>query len=76
MGQGIRRDAASLVVINTIPLGVLSYMLFLQEKFGDPVAFVTVQKNWGRELRGPFAHTRDGLDALIPQQLAGGQRVL
>jgi hypothetical protein len=72
VGQGVRRDAASLAVINTIPLGLLSYMLFLQEKFGDPIAFATVQKNWGRELRGPLAYIGEGLDVLIHSRWRAG----
>lgn len=38
-----------------IPLGLLSYMLFLQLNFRDPLAFFTVQSAWNRQNIGPLA---------------------
>ncbi|MFH1508818.1 MAG: mannosyltransferase family protein [bacterium] len=33
-----------------IPLGIISYMIFLWNKFGDPLTFINAQKVWSREL--------------------------
>lgn len=55
MGRGIRDDWANLAVIFIVPLGLLSYMLFLHNQFNDPIAFSTVQSAWGREQIGPHA---------------------
>lgn len=55
MLNGIRTDWANLAVIFLVPLGLISYMLFLYINFNDPVAFSTVQGAWGREQIGFFA---------------------
>lgn len=52
---GIRRDWFHLLIICLIPLGLLSYMVFLKVQFNDPVAFSTTQSAWGREMLGPLA---------------------
>ena len=52
---GLKRDWIDILVIAVIPLGLLSYMFFLQQNFKDPVAFSTVQSAWGRENIGPWA---------------------
>lgn len=52
--RGLRTDWRSLAIICLIPLGLLTYMLYLYNTFGDPVAFSTTQSAWGRELVGPF----------------------
>ena len=53
--QGFKKDWIQLIVIAVIPLGLLSYMVFLKTNFGDPIAFSTVQSAWGRENIGPVA---------------------
>jgi hypothetical protein len=53
--QGVKRDWIHILVIAVIPLGILSYIVFLQQTFNDPVAFSTVQSAWGRENIGPWA---------------------
>lgn len=53
--HALRRDWANLAIICLIPLGLFSYMIFLNDQFHDPVAFSTVQSAWGREMLGPFA---------------------
>ena len=52
--RGLRTDWGNLVIICLIPLGMLSYMFYLYNTFGDPVAFSTTQSAWGREVVGPF----------------------
>ncbi|GAB4530061.1 MAG: membrane protein [Anaerolineae bacterium] len=53
--HALRTDWFNLLIICLIPLGLLSYMLFLQQQFGDPVAFSTTQSAWGRQMLGPIA---------------------
>jgi len=55
MLKGIKTDWVNLAVIFLVPLGLLSYMIFLHIQFNDPVAFSTVQSAWGREQIGPHA---------------------
>lgn len=52
---GLRRDWANLLILFMIPLGIVSYMIFLKVQFNDPVAFSTTQSAWGREMLGPLA---------------------
>ncbi len=52
--RGLRSDTRSLLTICMIPVGLLSYMLFLWLKFGDPVAFWTTQRAWGRQMGEPL----------------------
>jgi hypothetical protein len=63
--HGIKRDWMQLIVIAVIPLGLLSYMVFLQTNFGDPIAFSTVQSAWGRENIGPVAVVAQDIQALF-----------
>ncbi len=52
--KALRTDWLNLAIICMIPLGLLSYMMFLNHEFGDPVAFSTTQSAWGREMLGPW----------------------
>jgi hypothetical protein len=52
--KALRTDWFNLGIICLIPLSLLSYMLFLNQQFGDPVAFSTTQSAWGREMLGPW----------------------
>ncbi|QPC84957.1 hypothetical protein G4Y79_11480 [Phototrophicus methaneseepsis] len=61
--KALRTDWFNLGIICLIPLGLLSYMLFLNHEFSDPVAFSTTQSAWGREMLGPWA--------IIMRDLAG-----
>jgi hypothetical protein len=58
--------------ISLIPLGLLSYMLFLQLQFQDPLAFMTVQAAWKRENLGPVAIISRALGGLLQQDLWAG----
>ncbi|WP_018130795.1 mannosyltransferase family protein [Effusibacillus pohliae] len=50
-----RRVRADLLWI-TLPIaGILSYMLLLYKKIGDPLAFVHAQQYWSRTFRWPWA---------------------
>jgi hypothetical protein len=53
--KGIRQDWLNLALLCLIPLGLLSYMLFLNQQFHDPIAFQTTQAAWGRKTVGPVA---------------------
>lgn len=53
--KGVKQDWLQVVIIGMIPLGLLSYMLFLQLNFRDPLAFFTVQSAWNRQNIGPLA---------------------
>jgi len=52
--EGIRKDGFNLLLTFLMPLGLISYMVFLQVQFNDPIAFSTTQSAWGREMLGPF----------------------
>jgi hypothetical protein len=53
--RGLRTDAKSLLALSVVPLGLLSYVVFLYFSFADPLAFMTVQAAWQRETLGPVA---------------------
>lgn len=53
--KALRTDWGNLLIIFIVPLGLISYMVFLYRSFGDPVAFSSVQSAWGREMIGPVA---------------------
>lgn len=61
----LRRDWFNLVIIFLVPLGLFSYMIFLNVRFDDPVAFSTTQSAWGRELVGPFIIIYNDLAGLV-----------
>ena len=62
---GLRKDWFNLAIICIIPLGLVSYMLFLSQQFDDPVAFSTTQSAWGREIVGPWTIVYRDLVALL-----------
>jgi hypothetical protein len=70
--KGVRTDTGSLLWTGLIPLGLLSYMMFLKSQFGDPIAFWTTQSAWGRGSRGPFATVFRDLSGLLQQNFASG----
>lgn len=45
---------AALLVPVLVPLGTLSYMFFLQQRFGDALAFLHASVAWGRQPRSPL----------------------
>lgn len=42
----------ALIAAACVPLGLLAYMAYLANAFGDPLAFIHVQATWGRETSG------------------------
>ena len=70
--QGLRTDWRSLLPIALIPLGILSYMLFLQVRFDDPIAFWTVQAAWNRENVGPLVIIWQAISGLAKQNFLAG----
>ena len=71
--NGLRHDRFSLVQISLIPLGLLSYMMFLYRRFGDPVAFWTTQSAWGRGNRSPFGTIIQDTIGIMHQNFATGE---
>jgi len=63
--HALRTDWANLAIICLIPLGLLSYMVFLNNQFNDPIAFSTTQSAWGREMLGPWTIVWRDLRALF-----------
>ena len=70
--QGLRTDWKSLLPIALIPLGIISYMVFLQVRFDDPIAFWTVQAAWNREQVGPLVIFWQALSGLARQNFMAG----
>ena len=70
--NGLRRDWVSLLPLLLIPLGILSYMLFLKLQFNDPLGFWTVQAAWQRENLGPLAIIWRDLSGLLRQNFLTG----
>lgn len=73
MLKGLRRDWLNLGIICLIPLGLLSYMVFLNHYFEDPVAFSTTQSAWGREIVGPWAVVWRDLTGFLQGDFLTGQ---
>lgn len=73
MLNAVRRDYISLGMILMIPLGVFSYMHFLNTHFGDPVAFSTTQSAWGRQTVGPIAVVMRDVEALFAGNFMTGE---
>lgn len=70
--QGLRQDGLTLVMLGIMPLGLLSYMLFLNQQFSDPVAFSTTQSAWGRKMVGPVASVMTDLGRLLSSDFSKG----
>lgn len=70
--NGLRRDWVSLLPIALIPLGLLSYMIFLKQQFNDPVGFMTVQAAWQRENLGPIVIVWRAVSGLLQQNFLAG----
>ncbi len=47
--KGVLPSWRSLLAAAFVPMGLFAYMAYLAIKFGDPIAFITVQATWGRE---------------------------
>ncbi|MDM8531699.1 mannosyltransferase family protein [Anaerolineales bacterium HSG25] len=72
--RGLRHDWRTAMLINLIPLGIISYMLFLQQQFQDPVAFWTVQAAWGRtENVGPLVVVWRDVSGFVQQNFKTGE---
>jgi hypothetical protein len=63
--QGLKKDGFSLIALSVVPLGLFSYMAFLQHYFADPVAFMTVQAAWQRETLGVIGILQRDLSGFI-----------
>lgn len=71
--KALRTDYLNLAVICMIPLGLFSYMYFLNHVFDDPVAFSTTQSAWGRQTVGPFTIISRDTQALFTGNIWTGQ---
>lgn len=65
--DGLKRDWGQVLVIALIPIGLISYMLFLRMSFRDPLAFLTVQSAWARQQTGPWAVVARDVGYLLDQ---------
>jgi hypothetical protein len=70
--MGFRQNWFELFIIAIIPLGMLSYMAFLQYNFERPLGFIETQAAWGRENIGPVAVIGKSLKALLTGTLNKG----
>jgi hypothetical protein len=52
--KGLRTDGHNLLIICLIPLGLISYMLFLNHYYDDPLSFLSAHAAWNRRVTGPF----------------------
>jgi hypothetical protein len=52
--QNVRRQAAGIPAMLLIPLGLLAYMAYLWQAFGDPLAFLTAEVTYKFNLIGPI----------------------
>ncbi|MCB0026348.1 MAG: hypothetical protein KDE28_00475, partial [Anaerolineales bacterium] len=46
----VARSWPSLAAATFVGTGLLAYIVYLNSEFGDPLAFITVQQTWGREI--------------------------
>ncbi|MBU6338000.1 MAG: glycosyltransferase family 39 protein [Acidobacteria bacterium] len=63
---GSRRRAADLAWLALVPLGLVAYALWLEQRGFGAFSFLEVQATWGRVTAGPWSGVADGL-------VAGGQ---
>ena len=56
--QPVLRSWPALLAAGCVPLGLLAYMAYLANAFGDPFAFIHVQAAWGRATPGGAALTQ------------------
>lgn len=56
-----RRPSRLVLALGVAPVGLLSFMAYLQVKAGDALAFAHVQTAWGRGLGNPLGNLLDGL---------------
>ncbi len=54
-------DAKVVLGFLLIPLGLACFMLFLHHRMGDALAFLHVQRAWGRNVGNPFVTLLNGL---------------
>lgn len=71
--KALRTDWLNLAFICIIPLGLISYMVFLGQTFNDPIAFNTTQSAWGRQMIGPWAVIWNALKGLLGGDFWKGQ---
>lgn len=49
-GRSIRRSWPALLAAAFVPIGLLAFMGYLTNQFGEPLGFITVQRTFGREV--------------------------
>jgi hypothetical protein len=55
LAGAMRRKPFQLLAIGLVPLGLLTYIVYLQIAFGHPFAFLEAQREWGNTPTGPIA---------------------
>lgn len=68
----VREEWHSLLVIQFIPTGLIAFMLFNWQRFGDPLAFASAQSLWGKELQNPLAILLNDLQHVLQQAFTEG----
>ncbi len=75
LGQAVQRDWLSLLIIQIIPLGLLSYIVYLSVRFADPLAFMHAQEYWPRgDLRNPLIVLSEAVALVYETSLPSGIR--
>jgi Gpi18-like mannosyltransferase len=72
---GLRTNGLSLLPVMLVPIGMLSYMVFLQSRFHDPIAFWTTQAAWERQSIGPLGVVVQSLASLHGSNFLTGTNV-
>jgi hypothetical protein len=67
IGWHLRKLQPSALAIGLIPMGPVLFMLWLWRTVGDPLAFLHVQRHWGRTLAPPWSALHHALLSLPHQ---------
>lgn len=76
LAHAVRSDVGTLLLIALMPLGLVSYMVYLHVQFGDALAFWTAQPAFGRVAVGPVAVITNALSSLSVGPGSSGLRLL
>jgi len=67
--RDVRADAALLFVPTALAMG--GWMLYLQHRFGQPLLFLTIEKQWGKRASFPWGGVEQGITNVLhsPERL-------
>lgn len=60
--NGVKKSPTELLCLILVPLGLISYMIYLHHSFDDAQAFLGAQEAWGREYRSPITEISRSLE--------------